>query len=67
MRRRVNVATNAKSDGAKGDATAKSQHSLAERPRLKKQMEAYLRPRAAKFNALLEEKGYSWTMAEYNR
>jgi len=70
VRQRVNAATNtSESLGEKpethhNEATT-SQHSLHQRPRLMKQMQAYLRPYATRFNALLREKGYSWRLNEY--
>ena len=35
------------------------------RPSLRKQMEAYLQPKAREFNKLLQELGYDWTLEEY--
>ncbi|KAL7541142.1 hypothetical protein ACHAXR_012083 [Thalassiosira sp. AJA248-18] len=63
---RVNAATNAKADNVEQNATPlASHHCLSGRPRLRKQMEEYLRPYAVKFNRLLKEKGYSWKLNEH--
>ena len=60
VQQRVNAATNTSSTDKTGGRS--SQHSLSERPRLKKQIEQYLHPFAVNFNALLKEKGYTWQL-----
>lgn len=46
--------------------SSSSRDSLSHRPRLRKQMEEYLRPYAVKFNALLKEQGYTWRLDDYS-
>lgn len=64
VRQRVNAS-------AVNDSTAKNTHkpgsadSLSKRPILKKNMEKCLSPAAIAFNALLREKGYSWSLNDY--
>lgn len=60
VQQRVNAAINTSAE----KTGRSSQHSLSERPRLKKQMEQYLHPFAVNFNALLKEKGYTWKLDE---
>ena len=62
VQQRVNAATNTSTDNKTGGRS--SQHSLSERPRLKRQIEQYLHPFAVNFNALLKEKGYTWQLDE---
>ena len=64
VQQKVNAATNTNIDGTKTVEATSSQHSLSERPRLKRQMEQYLHPFAVNFNALLKEKGYTWKLDE---
>jgi len=59
VQQRVNAAMNTSSTDKTGGS---SQHSLSERPRLKRQIEQYLHPFAVNFNALLKEKGYTWQL-----
>ena len=68
MKQRVNAA-NSDNNGINSQTQQKPtaatpHHSLVQRPRLRKQMEGYLRPYATKFNTLLSEKGYSWKIKE---
>ena len=69
VRQRINAATNneGKSDSMTQNKTAtmSSEHSLSERPRLRRQMEQYLKPHATKFNSVLKEKGYEWKLNDY--
>jgi hypothetical protein len=70
VKQRVNVATNTQSYNRSNPATKSTtgqclQHSLSQRPLLRKQMEVMLRPHASKFNSLLKEQGYSWRLNEY--
>ena len=66
VQQRVNAATGS-SGGMQNGPASSSQHSLSERPLLRKQMEQYLRPHAKIFNALLKEEGYTWQLNEYTR
>jgi len=66
VQQRVNVATGS-SGGMQNGPASSSQHSLSERPLLRRQMEQYLRPHAKTFNALLKEEGYTWQLNEYTR
>jgi len=69
VQQRVNAATDTESNivGSKTmqKTTTASQHTLSQRPHLKKQMEQYLRPYASKFNLMLKKEGYSWKLNEY--
>ena len=64
VQQRVNAATGS-SGGMQNGPASSSQHSLSDRPLLRKQMEQYLRPHAKTFNALLKEEGYTWQLNEY--
>ncbi|KAL7460855.1 hypothetical protein ACHAXS_001292 [Conticribra weissflogii] len=71
LRQRVNAATNDQlsiddSTAAIKTSVTSSDHVLNQRPHLKRQMQKYLQPYAVEFNALLEEKGYSWRLDEYD-
>ena len=61
VRQRVNAAA-----GSSGkDSMKDSSNSISNRQLLKQRMQKLLSPYAVKFNALLKEKGYNWSLKDY--